>query len=94
MAHSARPSVSVSPSARPIHATTQADSQPISFVRFGPFWDVELDNHVTLAYIRADEHHTLEHYTGLVREEGFDQIFRRTRRPFSANPDVQRDKHE
>ena len=94
MAHSARPSVSVSPSARPIHATTQADSQPISFVRFGPFWDVELDNHVTLAYIRADEHLTIEHYTFLVREEGFDQIFRRTRRPFSANPDVQRDKHE
>ena len=31
VAHSARPSVSVSPSARRIHATTQADSQPISF---------------------------------------------------------------
>jgi hypothetical protein len=27
-------------------------------VRFGPFWDVELDNHVTLAYIRADERRT------------------------------------
>ena len=45
--------------------------------RFGPFWDVELDNHVTLAYIRADEHLTIEHYAFLVSEEEFDQIFGR-----------------
>lgn len=30
-------------------------------VRFGPFWDVVLDNHVTLAYLRAGEPLTIEH---------------------------------
>ena len=34
-------------------------------VRFGPFWDVELDNHVTLAYIVADEHLTWGQFAGL-----------------------------
>jgi hypothetical protein len=29
-------------------------------VKFGPFWDVELHNHVTLAYILANEHLTIE----------------------------------
>lgn len=46
-------------------------------VRFGPFWDVELDNHVTLAYLPADEHLTIEHYAFLVSEEEFDRIFER-----------------
>lgn len=46
-------------------------------VRFGPFWDVELDKHVTLAYILADEHLTIEHYAFLVSEEEFDRIFER-----------------
>ena len=42
-------------------------------IRFGPFCDVELDNHVTLAYILADEHLTIEHYAFLVGEEEFDR---------------------
>jgi len=46
-------------------------------VKFGPFWDVELDNHITLAYILADEHLTIEHYAFLVSEEEFDRIFER-----------------
>jgi len=46
-------------------------------VRFGPFWDVELDNHVTLAYLESVEHLTIEHYAFLVSEQEFDQIFER-----------------
>ncbi|MEO8080279.1 MAG: hypothetical protein ABI641_07100, partial [Caldimonas sp.] len=30
--------------------------------RFGPFWDVELDNRVTLAFTQADDTLTIEHY--------------------------------
>jgi len=58
-------------------------------VKFGPFWDVELDNHVTLAYILADEHLTIEHYAFLVSEEEFDRIFERIqarRLPYWADP--------
>ncbi len=46
-------------------------------VKFGPFGDVELENQVTLAYILADEHLTIEHYAFLVSEEEFDRIFER-----------------
>ena len=58
-------------------------------VKFGPFWDVELDNHVTLAYILADEHLTIEHYAFLVSEEEFDRIFGRIQArglPYWADP--------
>ena len=48
-------------------------------VRFGPFWDVELDNHVTLAFIRADTNLTIEHYAFLVSGDEFDRIFERIR---------------
>lgn len=61
--------------------------------RFGPFWDVELDNHVTLAYIRADQHLTIEHYAFLVSEDEFDQIFERIQArglPYWADPAHQR----
>lgn len=46
-------------------------------VRFGPFHGVELDNRVTLDFIRAGEELTIEHYAFLVSEEEFDQIFGR-----------------
>jgi hypothetical protein len=58
-------------------------------VRFGPFWDVELDNRATLAYIHTDEHLMIEHYAFLVSEEEFDQIFERIRSrglPYWADP--------
>lgn len=46
-------------------------------VRFAPFYGVELDNRVTLDFIRADEELIIEHYAFLVSEEEFDQIFGR-----------------
>jgi len=58
-------------------------------VRFGPFWDVQLDNRVTLAYILADEQLTIEHYAFLIGEEEFDQIFQRIQArglPYWADP--------
>ena len=58
-------------------------------VRFGPFWDVELDNRVTLAFIQADEHLTIEHYAFLVSEDKFDGIFGRIQArglPYWADP--------
>ena len=58
-------------------------------VKFVPFWDVELDNHVNLAYILADEHLTIEHYAFLVSEEEFDRIFERIQArglPYWADP--------
>jgi catechol 2,3-dioxygenase-like lactoylglutathione lyase family enzyme len=48
-------------------------------VRFGPFHGVELDNGVTLDFIRADGELIIEHYAFLVSEEEFDQIFGRIR---------------
>ena len=48
-------------------------------VRFGPFHAVALDNGVTLDFIQADEHLTIEHYAFLVSEDEFDQIFSRIR---------------
>jgi catechol 2,3-dioxygenase-like lactoylglutathione lyase family enzyme len=58
-------------------------------VKFGPFWNVELDNLVTLASILADEHLTIEHYAFLVSEEEFDRIFERIQArglPYRADP--------
>jgi hypothetical protein len=58
-------------------------------INFGAFWDFELDNHVTLAYILADEHLTIEHYAFLVSEEEFDRIFERIQvrgQPYWAGP--------
>jgi catechol 2,3-dioxygenase-like lactoylglutathione lyase family enzyme len=47
--------------------------------RFGPFHCVQLDNRVTLDFLPADEHLTIEHYAFLVDEAEFDAIFQRIR---------------
>ena len=46
---------------------------------FGPFHCVELDNSVTLDYMRSDEQIRAEHYAFLVSEAEIDQIFERIR---------------
>jgi catechol 2,3-dioxygenase-like lactoylglutathione lyase family enzyme len=46
-------------------------------VRFGPFHGVELDNGVTLDFIRTDPVVLVEHYAFLVSEREFDEIFGR-----------------
>jgi catechol 2,3-dioxygenase-like lactoylglutathione lyase family enzyme len=48
-------------------------------VRFGPFWDLALDNGVTLAFQRSDEKIPIEHYAFLVSESEFDAVFERIR---------------
>jgi hypothetical protein len=48
-------------------------------VHFGPFHGVELDNGVTLDFIRADGPIKPNHYAFLVSEEEFDAIFGRIR---------------
>jgi catechol 2,3-dioxygenase-like lactoylglutathione lyase family enzyme len=48
-------------------------------VRFGPFWDLALDNDVTLAFQSTDEKFPIEHYAFLVSESEFDTIFERIR---------------
>jgi catechol 2,3-dioxygenase-like lactoylglutathione lyase family enzyme len=66
--------------ARDPHASATFVSQLLGRpapVRDEPFWDVELDNHVTLAYRESDKHLTIEHYAFLVSEQEFDQIFAR-----------------
>jgi catechol 2,3-dioxygenase-like lactoylglutathione lyase family enzyme len=45
--------------------------------RFGPFWVVDTANGVSLDFIEADEHLTIEHYAFLVSENEFDEIFGR-----------------
>jgi len=58
-------------------------------VRFGPFHGVELDNGVTLDFIRVDEIVLVEHYAFLVSEEEFDLIFGRIQArglPYWADP--------
>ena len=58
-------------------------------VKFGPFHGVELDNGVTLDFIRADGELIVEHYAFLVSEQEFDQILGRiTERglPYWADP--------
>jgi len=46
-------------------------------VRFGPFLGVELDNGVTLDFLRDDGEIVIQHYAFLVSEEKFDEIFGR-----------------
>jgi len=46
---------------------------------FGPFYCVQLDNGVTLDYIRSEERIPIEHYAFLVSDEEFDEIFGRIR---------------
>ena len=46
-------------------------------VRFGPFWQVSLDNGVTLDFQHSDEAMPIEHYAFLVSEAEFDTIFER-----------------
>ncbi|OUL99531.1 VOC family protein [Variovorax sp. JS1663] len=56
---------------------------------FGPFHCVQLDNGVTLDYIRSDERIPIEHYAFLVSEAEFDPIFDRIRArglPYWADP--------
>jgi catechol 2,3-dioxygenase-like lactoylglutathione lyase family enzyme len=48
-------------------------------VLFGPFHGVELDNGVTLDFIRDEGHFPVMHYAFLVSEDEFDQIFGRIR---------------
>src|SRR4051812_17178276 len=48
-------------------------------VRFGPFHGVELDNGVTLDYLRVDGDFDWAHYAFLVSEPEFDVIFERIR---------------
>ena len=48
-------------------------------VRFGPFQGVELDNGVTLDYMRDDGDIDVRHYAFIVSEPEFDQIFARIR---------------
>jgi catechol 2,3-dioxygenase-like lactoylglutathione lyase family enzyme len=49
-------------------------------VPFGPFWQVSLDNEVTLDFQHSDEAMPIEHYAFLVSEAEFDAIFERIRR--------------
>jgi extradiol dioxygenase family protein len=57
---------------------------------FGPFMGVELQNGVTLDFIRAEPHEIIvEHYAFLVSETEFDEIFGRIRErrlPYWADP--------
>ncbi len=48
-------------------------------VIFGPFHGVELDNGVTLDFVRDEAHFPVMHYAFLVSEDEFDQIFGRIR---------------
>jgi catechol 2,3-dioxygenase-like lactoylglutathione lyase family enzyme len=58
-------------------------------VVFGPFHGVEVDNGVTLDFMRDDGDFPIAHYAFLVSEEEFDQIFGRIRErglPYWADP--------
>jgi catechol 2,3-dioxygenase-like lactoylglutathione lyase family enzyme len=62
-------------------------------VPFGPFYGVELDNGVTLDYMRDDGEIDVRHYAFLVSEQEFDQIFARIRErglTYWADPAAQR----
>ena len=57
--------------------------------RYGPFHGVELDNGVTLDFMRVDGDIAWQHYAFLVSETEFDQIFERIRArglPYWADP--------
>ncbi len=58
-------------------------------VRFGPFHGVELDNGVTLDFMRVEGDIAWQHYAFIVSEDEFDQIFGRIRErglPYWADP--------
>ncbi|UUZ70808.1 VOC family protein [Polaromonas sp. P1(28)-8] len=58
-------------------------------VMFGPFHGVELDNGVTLDFMRVDGDIAWQHYAFLVSEDEFDEIFGRIRErglPYWADP--------
>jgi catechol 2,3-dioxygenase-like lactoylglutathione lyase family enzyme len=60
---------------------------------YGPFYVVDLDNHVELAYLDSDGPPTPQHYAFLVDESEFDEIFGRIRErdlPYWADPFKQR----
>ncbi len=62
-------------------------------VRFGPFQGVELDNGVTLDFMRAEGAIARQHYAFIVSEAEFDAIFGRIRArglPYWADPGHQR----
>ena len=48
-------------------------------VRFGPFHWVDVDNGVTLDFMRVDRDIGSQHYAFLVSDEEFDEIFGRIR---------------
>ena len=48
-------------------------------VPFGPFLDVQVDNEVTLAFLKTDEEIQVQHYAFLVGDAEFDQVFGRIR---------------
>jgi catechol 2,3-dioxygenase-like lactoylglutathione lyase family enzyme len=58
-------------------------------VRYGPFLGVEIDNGVTLDFMRVDGTFDWAHYAFLVSEAEFDEIFGRIRErgiPYWADP--------
>ena len=58
-------------------------------VRFGPFHGVEVDNGVTLDFMKVDGEFDWAHYAFLVSESEFDDIFGRIRArgiPYWADP--------
>ena len=58
-------------------------------VRFGPFHGVEIDNGVTLDFMKVDGEFDWAHYAFLVSESEFDDIFGRIRArgiPYWADP--------
>ncbi|MCI0573664.1 MAG: VOC family protein [Myxococcaceae bacterium] len=57
--------------------------------RFGPFYGVQVDNGVTLDFMRADGDIPRQHYAFIVSEAEFDEIFGRIRErrlPYWADP--------
>jgi catechol 2,3-dioxygenase-like lactoylglutathione lyase family enzyme len=57
--------------------------------RYGPFHGVEVDNGVTLDFMRTEGDIAWQHYAFLVSEAEFDQIFERIRArglPYWADP--------
>ena len=58
-------------------------------ITYGPFHGVELDNGVTLDFMRVDGDIAWQHYAFIVSEQEFDQIFARIRErglPYWADP--------
>lgn len=60
--------------------------------RFGPFWQVDTANGVSLDFITADAPLTTEHYAFLLSESEFDSVFARIEQrglAFWADPHAQ-----